>query len=334
MELWKKEWKGELFASLGSASSCGSIILFKSGNNFTFSNFQSDLQGRIVCCSIDGPGWHAKLLGVYAPNIPSQRRNFFHNLSNYLNDRGPFILAGDFNCVLDSSLDRMGSPSSSPDIGSRELQLLCDDLFLFDPWRASHPDLHDFTWRNASNSIRSRLDRFYISNSISFSSVDHLPVFFSDHDGVVLTFKPDNLPDRGRGFWKCNTSVLSDPLFQTDFSSAYVGWRTLRDGFADLLDWWEDVKFRSKKLIIFHSCRLAKLRDKEKHNLMSSLARITSLLNSGSTDHNLLADLQSIKQQLSDLEDFLAAGAQVRSRVQRLNDGERPSSFFFPDRIQ
>ena len=61
---------------------------------------------------------------------------------------------------------------------------------------------------------------------------------------------------------------------------------------------------------------------------MSSLARITSLLNSGSTDHNLLADLQSIKQQLSDLEDFLAAGAQVRSRVQRLNDGERPSSFF------
>ena len=62
---------------------------------------------------------------------------------------------------------------------------------------------------------------------------------------------------------------------------------------------------------------------------MSSLARITSLLNSGSTDRNLLADLQSIKQQLSDLEDFLAAGAQVRSRVQRLNDGERPSSFFF-----
>ncbi|XP_022109641.1 uncharacterized protein LOC110989509 isoform X2 [Acanthaster planci] len=136
----------------------------------------TDSQGRIVCCSLDGP-------------------------------------------------DRIGTSTLSCDIGSQELQHLCDDMSLIDPWRVSHPNLHEYTWRNASNSFCSRFDRLYISNCLSCSSAVHLPVFFSDHDGAVLNLRPASVPERGKGFWKCNTSTLSDPIFQSDFKSAYVGWR-------------------------------------------------------------------------------------------------------------
>ena len=43
--------------------------------------------------------------------------------------------------------------------------------------------------RNASNSIQSRLDRFYLSSACLPQASDHLPVHLSDYDEVTLSLR-------------------------------------------------------------------------------------------------------------------------------------------------
>ena len=106
------------------------------------------------------------------------------------------------------------------------------DTSLKDCWRSLNLSQRSYTWRNAVNTVSSRLDRFYVSSSVDVASCLHSPCYFSDHDCIVLNFYfPDERASVGWGFWKCNVSVLADADFQRDFTIAYAGWRTLKEGF-------------------------------------------------------------------------------------------------------
>ena len=176
-----------MFASFGTSSSCGTIILLSPRCTYDFIHPSFDYEGRIISGVLDGPLGSIMLCAAYAPNDPKSRKRFFSNLSSHLTGNILIILTGDFNCVIDIDIDmdRRGSVSTLCGIGVTELLQLISDFSLIDCWRVLHPSDISFTWRNASNTVSRRLDRFYVSSSLDVVSCQHSPCHFSDHDSVL-----------------------------------------------------------------------------------------------------------------------------------------------------
>ena len=121
---WSFEWGGGLHASFGSTSSCGTVILVSPRWTSLVGKVDSDHEGRLVCVTIKHPSGSFLLCNVYAPNRPSDRRDFFITLPSFVPGSAPCILAGDFNCVPDTRFDRMSSCTSSGcGVGMTELDM-------------------------------------------------------------------------------------------------------------------------------------------------------------------------------------------------------------------
>ena len=75
-----------------------------------------------------------------------------------------------------------------------------------------------FTWRRTKPVIQSRIDRFYISDTMQYniSKADIIPGIRSDHSAIVLSIKPTkSIEEGGPNFWKFNNSLLNN----TDFTN-------------------------------------------------------------------------------------------------------------------
>jgi len=112
------------------------------------------------------------------------------------------ILGGDFSPTINSLLDRSPPRSSN---GSPGLCELISRFGLIDIWREKHPHASQFTWTNSSGSLRSRIDFWLISNSLSdyVNKVEILPSPLSNHKSF------DN-PSYSRTYWKLNSALLED----------------------------------------------------------------------------------------------------------------------------
>ena len=67
----------------------------------------------------------------------------------------------------------------------------------------------------------SRLDFFLISNDLQFGvdSCENLCSLSSDHSPVKLKLQTDLVDDRGRGYWKFNSSLLENDQFVSDMKT-------------------------------------------------------------------------------------------------------------------
>jgi len=93
----------------------------------------------------------------------------------------------------------------------KEVQNIANSLDLIDVWRVFNPDAKRFTWRRKKPEIHCRLDFFLTSASLSpaVTKADILAGYKTDHSLITLHLANNNNP-RGPGFWKLNTSFLSD----------------------------------------------------------------------------------------------------------------------------
>ena len=89
-----------------------------------------------------------------------------------------------------------------------------DTLEIVDIWRLKNPDLVRYSWRRLNQAIR--LDYFLVSFSLA-SKVKKVLIgdrMRLDHHLIGLHIRLMEFP-RGRGYWKCNQSLLEDNLFLT-----------------------------------------------------------------------------------------------------------------------
>lgn len=98
-----------------------------------------------------------RIVNVYAPAVPSQSSAFFRNLEPLLLCTHSCILAGDFNCVIDSYTDVRGPGQGRPTWNARELRRLIAAYGLTDSWTSQHASNFVSTWRRGLS--QSRLDR-------------------------------------------------------------------------------------------------------------------------------------------------------------------------------
>ena len=76
-----------------------------------------------------------------------------------------------------------------------------------------------------------------------------LPVFFSDHDGVLLQVSSP-VCRFGRGYWKLDRDVLDEQTFVNAFIGVFRGLEGLRSMCEGVLEWWDLVKVMIRVFII------------------------------------------------------------------------------------
>ena len=70
--------------------------------------FLNDLDGRIVAIQIEHDNIITNVMNVYAPTLGPDRKAFFDNLWHYKTGDNNIILSGDFNCIENTLLDKVG----------------------------------------------------------------------------------------------------------------------------------------------------------------------------------------------------------------------------------
>ena len=153
--------------------------------------------------------------GLYGPNTDTPSfysEKAFKKIIDWKPDYS--IFAGDFNVVLDPKIDTKNYLHVNNPQAMHELKRQMLNFNLVDIWRELHPDKKTYTWQKYNENKYSRLDFFLISSSLLpfIQSAEIVSGFCSDHSGIVLEVDFSKF-QRGKGFWKLNTSLLKEPEY-------------------------------------------------------------------------------------------------------------------------
>ena len=325
---FSKLWEGKYFWSFGTTRSCGVAILLNKQLCFKVISENWDTDGRLLCLDINMADCKFRLINVYMPNNDVTRKDFINDLEGYLITPREIILGGDFNFVEDISLDKMGGNLDRGNSGAVNMGLLKSDFYLVDAFRRKFPKRKEYSHRQGP--IHIRLDRFYISDTLLkwVDKIQHTPCSVSDHYFVDVYFKEFDLENfkYGPGYWMCNTNVLSDPQFVSDLEDLWyntLAVSNVKDGV-----WWENCKLKFKKLIIRHSRKISVKLKKQIKDAEASLRQYITLSHGARNPTHFQGYVNQIKSYLNDLISQKLQGSIVRSRVQILEEYEKPTRHF------
>lgn len=215
IHVWRAEWGYQALFSCCASNKAGVAILFNNNFSFQLSKAYTDPRGRFIICDLITNGKHITLANIYTPNEDDP--SFFSSVFNQLLDFKceEIIVGGDFNLTLNVDKDKKGGLARSH---KKSLEVINDfsaNLDLIDAWRVLNPESSRFTWRQKKPEIHCRLD-FFLVNQITFRntvSADILPGYKTDHSMITLQILLHS-NNRGRGFWKLNTSFLNDNFIE------------------------------------------------------------------------------------------------------------------------
>lgn len=156
----RRSWGGQVFHSSFNAKGRGTAILIRKGISFTSEKVISDSAGRFVIVAGRLLDKQVILVNIYAPNFDDS--NFFTKVFTSIPpaDDYALIIGGDFNCVLNTSLDRSSSKAIQPSKAATNIKNLCDQFGLIDPWRFLFPSTKTFSFFSPVHHSYSRIDFF------------------------------------------------------------------------------------------------------------------------------------------------------------------------------
>lgn len=166
---WQLEWGGKLFAVPHTNRSRGLVILLKENMNIKHVEIIDlpDTADRIQMVMFEFGDRSFCMINVYAPNDEVQKIAFFKKLKeivckNVDQDKYDIILGGDFNAVLDNSMDNISGKDFNNGI-IKAISAVLIECGLVDSWRKINNHVREFTWkRNAPYTAR-RLDYMLIT---------------------------------------------------------------------------------------------------------------------------------------------------------------------------
>ena len=310
-KFFKDNWGGQLFFSPSLSNHSGGVcIAFKSKLPFHISEVKRDRLGRCisVLCAIYNTTF--RICNIHAPCSPTDRKHFLRELFAFTPGNHPIILGGDFNCVTDNFDSSNTSASASIFEGSKEIKDFTSTNNLIDSYRVHNPKSPGHTWSRISMNQSSRIDRIYLPKDFIITNVTTSPFPYSDHNPVHATVQIPNNRKHGKGYWKYNVSLNNNKEFCNELRFYYSLWSTLKKGFDSITDWWENIKVKIRQLAVRHGARVAI----EKRKKLAEFQSSCSSSNIEEMDNIIRAE---------------SRGALIRARVKVLEEGEKPTAFFF-----
>ena len=201
---WELEWGGKAYWSHGTTASRGVGILIKKDTKIEIINSFNDQNGRIIGITYKEENETFSLMNIYAPN--EDNSTFFVDAFTLLeHQEGKRLIAGDFNLVMETNLDRHNSNAVNHEKSLEIIQKYDEDTQMCDIWRIRNPDSRQYTYMRNENSkeryVGSRIDFFLIEKLIESwtKSIKIHPKFKCDHSPVILQLNPFMI-NRGRGY--------------------------------------------------------------------------------------------------------------------------------------
>ena len=159
--IWKKQWKGDMFFSHGTFHSRGVLILVKEQFDFQLQSVKVDSQGRYILLEAMIQDSPFLMLNIYAPNKCAEQCDFFKIISEELKSSSTpsdfsVVVGGDFNVIFDQDLDGSGGIKNTK-ASVKILEDICLEQDLIDIWRVRQPTEKRFTWRQKTPIIQRRL---------------------------------------------------------------------------------------------------------------------------------------------------------------------------------
>ena len=148
--------------SRGTRRSRGTAILLRPNIDITVEQLNRDRDGRVIATKLIANDLEMNIMNIYAPTLPEERKRFLRDLWRYRTGDTNMLLGGDFNCVENITMDKMGGNPLLGNVGILDLTAFVNTENLYDVWRTQHPQDRVYTWHNRDFSIRTRLDRWYI----------------------------------------------------------------------------------------------------------------------------------------------------------------------------
>ena len=318
------QWDGRSFWSPALGRQGGVAVLFSRSFLGEITSWKRDSEGRVVSVLVSFGSCNCNLISVYAPTNRLERSSFFLSVNRFFFPRCKIILGGDLNCY-DSALDKFGGNV----VLSSELSSFKSCFNFVDAWRSKHPRVSQCSWFNSSLSIGSRLDSFLVTRELvnSLSSCEISPCVFSDHEFVTLDVDLSHVVDFGPGVWKFNNSLLEDRIYCALITDLIDQHLSFRHAFVSAKEFWESLKEVLRNRTI-NFCRVKRRElSRERVCITNRLIKLKFRLVNGDV---------SVKPEILELESALNAvfrqeldGIKIRSRAKWVEEGEKPSSFFF-----
>ena len=208
---------GKIIFSHGESNARGICVLVKHDFKGEIKNVYSEQGGIIVFDMID-TGIEYTCVGLYAPNkdTPEFFRTIEHEIECRSENR---IIMGDFNLVLNESMDRSCNSNNNNKKAAIVVHELMSQHQLIDIWRIRNPQTREYTWHKGGNNMHenlraSRIDLALVSKGLDqmIKTVMFLPGIRTDHRAVLITVT-DCRKARGVGYWKFNNTLLEDKTF-------------------------------------------------------------------------------------------------------------------------
>ena len=253
-------------------------------------------------------------------------------IQNFISATDTNLLGGDFNCITDNRLDKLGGNPNPRQIAATFLHTITQQNNLTDIWRDRNRDIRKFTWtgKHPHNNtyIHTRIDKFYISSTLTpyVTHTDIIPFPFSDHDLVCLTIDLNNQP-RGEGYWIFNNTLLQDDIFNTNTKNFWTEWLTRKNEFATPLLWWDAAKQHFKIIAIKRSSQIRKSERNERKQLALRLQHLHQRLTAG--DHTISEQYLEAKSKLQQYHLQETAAAALKTKIQYTEEGEKTTRHFY-----
>lgn len=317
-------WPGASFWSPAVGKQGGVCVLVHEHFQGKIVNWRRDSDGRVLSLLVEFGDSRFNLLNIYAPAVLTDRKGFFDSLHQYFIPADGIVIGGDFNCY-EADLDKFGGNVSV----ANYLSEFRRNFNFIDVWRKKHPRVREMSWFNSTFAIGSRLDKFFVSPNLARFAVrcEISPCCLSDHDFVDLHINTNSLPPRGPGIWKFNNALLKDSAFCDFVSERIADLSSCIDSFDSVRSWWDFFKESLKCEIVSFAKRKCRQLSYDRVRLTNRLIALKQRLAQGDTSVSILIATLESQLQVLVLQDL--EGRKTRSRAQWLEEGEKPTRYFF-----
>jgi exonuclease III len=332
---FKFHWDGDVYSSFtDSRHSRGTCILISKRlrRGIKVINIENDKEGRLIMLNVEYNDTLYTLVNMYCPSIVSDRVDFLTGTIDWVTEKrskgSNLIIGGDMNCI-DWPTDRA---SLATDKSSETYRNMKKTLNITDTWKLMHPDANDFTYIDPSfRNMNSRIDVICVSEELvdKVENSEHKLTPCPDHKAVVVSIRCTERK-RGPGYWKLNTSILREEnyvnIIRGVISDTISEYNNMTDIDKSMI--WELIKIRVKEFSIQYCCDRGKRRENEIRFLESKIVMLDRDIQSKGADEKLIRERKKLKEKLDILFLDKGIGAQIRSKVTWVEEGERSSAYF------
>ena len=330
---WVSEWDNDIIFAHGTNNSRGVAILLDSKYEYIINKVDRDLQGRFIILNLSIDSVVFVIVNIYAPTKDDaySQKVFYDelakNLDAYIDCN--IIIGGDFNVCLNPTLDKQGGIKEKQSLCAKQIETIAENLDLIDIWRALNENTKRFTWRSQTRKgrVSSRLDYWLISSHLCFDiqSTEIEPSIKTDHSLVSMTLALRESPERGRGTWKFNNSLLTDKDYVDRIIAFLETCDTKYISINNRAMMWDVLKCELRGITIEYSINKAREKRKYLNDLNTELKALEIRLDN---NEDVKDTYISVRNEVEQIEEEKLRGNMVRSRAQWIEEGEKCSKYF------